>query len=252
MIKGVLLDLSGVIYIGNRLIAGAIDAIDQLRNNDLHIQYITNTTRNTRVSIVKKLAAMNLVIPENQLFTAPIAARSYIKKKKLNPYLLIHPNLIPEFSEFDNNNYDSVLIGDAGLDFTYEKLNKAFRILFEGAPLLAMGDNRYFKEEDGFSLDAGPFVHALELASSTKAIVLGKPSKEFFFEAIKNFHCKPDQVVMVGDDVEADVIGALTSGLQAILVQTGKYRPSDEQVLQGSSAYVVSNISSAAELIISL
>ncbi len=113
-----------------------------------------------------------------------------------------------------------------------------------------MGKNRYFKEADGFSLDAGAFVHALEMASGINAIVLGKPAKEFFLQAIKDFNCSPKEVVMVGDDVEADVNGALSAGLQSILVQTGKYRISDDQLIQNSSARIASNISVAVDLIL--
>ena len=251
MVKGVLLDLSGVLYIGNKLLPNALSSVNSLNKQNIPIRFITNTTRSTRDDLLKKLSNKGLKIPKEQLFTAPLAAHQYIKAKKLTPYLLIHPNLRPEFSDFYNENFDSVLLGDAGLEFTYEKLNKAFRILFEGAPLYAMGDNRYFKEEDGISLDAGPFVHALEYACGARATVLGKPAKEFFLQAIKDFHCTPDQVVMVGDDVDADVNGALFAGLQAILVQTGKYRPPDNQRIQDSSTQVVADIGEAVNLIMS-
>ena len=251
MIKGVLLDLSGVVYIGDHLIDGALKAINKLHANHIPLRFITNTSRSTRSEIVIKLATMNLEIPEDQLFTAPMAAKSYVKENKLNPYLLIHPNLLSEFSEFGDQNFDSVLLGDAGSSFTYESLNRAFRILLTGKPLIAMGENRYFKEEDGFSLDAGPFVHALESASGAKATILGKPAKEFFLAAIKDFHCTPNQVVMVGDDVEADVNGALSAGLQSILVQTGKYRTTDDQLIQNASAHIASDIGEAVDLIIS-
>ncbi len=250
MIKGVLLDLSGVIYIGDHLIEGALKAINKLHANHIALRFITNTTRSTRTAIVTKLASMNLDIPKDQIFTAPMAAKSYAKENNLHPYLLIHPNLLPEFSEFDDQNFDSVLLGDAGSSFTYESLNKAFRILFTGKPLIAMGENRYFKEADGFSLDAGPFVRALETASGINAIVLGKPAKEFFLQAIKDFNCSPKQVVMVGDDVEADVNGALSAGLQSILVQTGKYRSSDDQLIQNASARIASDIGTAVDMIL--
>ena len=250
MINGVLLDLSGVVYIGDHLIEGALKAIQTLQTNHIPIRYITNTTRSTSSDITSKLTSMNLDIAEDQLFTASLAAKNYTKENNLKPYLLIHPNLLSDFSEFDAENYDSVLLGDAGSNFTYESLNKAFRILLKGKPLIAMGKNRYFKEIDGFSLDAGPFVHALEIASGINAVVIGKPAKEFFLQAIKDFNCSPKQVVMIGDDVDADVIGAMSAGLQSILVQTGKYRASDNMKIQNSSARIASNISSAVDIIL--
>ena len=249
MIKGVLLDLSGVLYIGNRLLPGASDAMQHLVKNNLPVRFITNTTRSTRGAMLEKLATMHLRVAQDELFTAAIAARNYIKRKNLSPYLLLHANLFPEFSEYNHQEFDSVLLGDAGTGFTYEKLNKAFRLLMNGAPLFAMGDNLYFKEEDGFSLDAGPFVRALEAASGVKATVLGKPAKKFFLEAIQDFRCAPEEVVMVGDDVEADVNGASAAGLQAILVKTGKYRSGDDQRVRDPDARVAEHIAQAVEWI---
>ncbi len=248
-IKGVLLDLYGVLYIGDDLLPHALSSIEQLKKSGIPYQFITNTTRTTRDNLLQSLSSKGLVIPKEQIFTAPIATSKYLKENSLNPYLLIHPNLLVEFLEFKNSNYNAVVVGDAGTDFNYNNLNLAFRILFEGAPLIAMGMNQYFKESGGFSLDAGPFVKALEYASGKKATILGKPSKEFFLKAIEEFDCVPDQVVMVGDDVYADINGATDAGLQAILVKTGKYTPQDDQQIKSDNVQVVDNIKDAVHTI---
>ena len=244
-IRGVLLDLSGVLYVGNKLLPNALESMDLLRKLEIPHCFITNTTRSTRNNLLISLAKKGIDIPEDSLFTAPLAAQQYIKNHNLTPFLLIHPDLHPEFSEFTGQQYDAVLLGDAGSAFTYENLNTAFRILLDGAKFIAMGDNRYFKEEAGFSLDAGPFVRALEFACQSSATVVGKPSKEFFLSAIKDFGCLPEQVVMIGDDVEADINGATAAKLQGILVQTGKYRDNDDQRITSPSTKIVKNIGDA-------
>jgi HAD superfamily hydrolase (TIGR01458 family) len=101
-------------------------------------------------------------------------------------------------------------------------------LLLVGAPLLAIASNRYFKDFDGLSLDAGPFIAALEYAAQVEANVFGKPAPAFFDAVLADLGAAPDETVMIGDDVEADVNGALAVGLQAILVRTGKYRAGDE------------------------
>ena len=98
-------------------------------------------------------------------------------------------------------------------------------------------------------LDAGPFVHALEYASGNKATVIGKPSRDFYLAAVRSVGCEPDETVMVGDDVEADVLGAVAAGLQGILVKTGKYRQGDEQKIR-DSALCVDNIYNAVEYVL--
>ena len=134
----------------------------------------------------------------------------------------------PDFDGLDLHEPNAVVVGDAGEHFSYAGLNRAFRLLQAGAPLLALGRNRYFKEADGLSLDAGPFVAALEYAAGVSAELLGKPAPALFAQALRALGCNPDQAVMIGDDVEADVNGALAAGLGGILVRTGKYRPGDE------------------------
>lgn len=247
--RGILLDLSGVLYTGDNPVAGAINAIAKLSETGLPVRYITNTTRSPRHTIIERLGKMGFHISAEEVFTAPIAARQYLESSHLYPYLLIHPNLVSEFENSEDHEFNAVLVGDAAEGFSYEHMNQAFRLLLEGAPLYAMGINRYFKEGDKFSLDAGPFVHALEYASNTQATVIGKPAREFYLSAVESLGCEPQQTVMVGDDVESDVLGAVAADLQGILVRTGKYRQGDEQKLE-KNAECVADISEAVELIL--
>ncbi|MFQ5546308.1 MAG: TIGR01458 family HAD-type hydrolase, partial [Acidiferrobacterales bacterium] len=242
MIGGILLDLAGVLYVGDTPLPGAREAIERLHHARLPTRYLTNTTRSTRRAILNRLSRMGLSIPPYSIYTAPLAARRYVESHGLRPYLLIHPNLKAEFAEFGEGPYNAVLVGDGGNAFTYERLNYAFRLLLEGAPLLAMGNNRYFKERDGFSLDVGPFVTALEYAAGVRAKILGKPAPDFFQAAVADLGCKADEVMMVGDDVAADVIGAVSAGLQGLLVKTGKYRPGDEDQLKSANADVLPDV----------
>ena len=130
------------------------------------------------------------------------------------------------------------MVGDAGDHLRYAGINQAFRLLKAGAPLLALGRNRYFKETDGLSMDAGPFVAALEYAAGVSAELLGKPAPALFAAALRPLGCIPAQAVMIGDDVEADVNGALAAGLGGILVRTGKFRPGDEMRLAAGGTVV--------------
>jgi ribonucleotide monophosphatase NagD (HAD superfamily) len=86
---------------------------------------------------------------------------------------------------------------------------------------------RYWQAADGISLDVAPFVAALEHASGRRAVVLGKPAKPFFVAAVERLGLPAGEVVMVGDDAQADVQGAQAAGLRGVLVKTGKFRPTD-------------------------
>jgi HAD superfamily hydrolase (TIGR01458 family) len=251
MIRGVLFDLSGVLYVGQHAVPGALKSLEKLRQAGLPIRFVTNVTRSPAAEIQRRLAEMGFIISPDELITAPRAARAHLIAHGLCPFLLIHPALEPEFADLVKGSPNAVLLGDAGEGFNYANLNFAFRLLIEDAALLAMGNNHYFQDEDGLSLDIGPFVAALEYASGKSAVILGKPSPHFFLAAVENLGCEASDTVMVGDDAQADVDGALAAGLQGILVRTGKYREGDETKISRPGAKVFAEINAATDWILS-
>ncbi len=250
MISGLLLDLSGVLYIDNKPVEGAKESLLRLQKLDIPLRYVTNTTRTPRVKIHQQLNELGFDIHLSELYTAPMAARAYLDAHNLSPYMLIHPDLEHEFTGFNKEPYNAVLIGDAEQGFTYNNMNKAFRLLIQGFPFIAMGKNRYFMQHDGLSIDAGAFVTALEYAADTKAIITGKPDPEFFLAAVNDMNSNVESTFMIGDDVDADINAAINAGLGAILVQTGKYRESDEDRIKQPSAICVQDFNHAVDWVI--
>jgi HAD superfamily hydrolase (TIGR01458 family) len=249
MIDAVLFDLSGVLYIGDAALPGALDSIEKLNKSGIPMRFVTNTTRSPRKVILNKLENMGFDISGDDLFTAPIATHTYLRSNNLSPFLLVHPDLEQDFADLVSDEPNAVVLGDAAQGFSYDNMNEAFRLLMEGAPLIAMGKNQYFREADGLSLDMGPFVVALEFAANTESIIIGKPAQAFFETAVSSLGCQTENVVMIGDDVKSDVIGGLESGLQGILVRTGKYQSGDEDQLQGRGV-CVEDISAAVNWIL--
>ncbi len=245
MIRAVLFDLSGVLYIGDEAVPGAVDALARLASAKIPVAFVTNVSQKPRALLLEQLQRLGLPITSEALLTAPDAARTYLRAHRLSPYLIVHAAIEHEFSDFAGSRPDAVLLGDAGDGFTHARLNQAFRLMMDGAPLLAMGNNRYFRDVDGLSLDIGPYVAALEYAADRRAVLLGKPAAAFFNAALERLGCSPDEAVMIGDDAEADVEGALRAGLHAILVRTGKYRAGDEHRIRIPGAVVCADVGAA-------
>jgi phospholysine phosphohistidine inorganic pyrophosphate phosphatase len=172
--------------------------------------------------------SLGFEVEEVEIFTPARAAAGLIGDKSCFP--LVDESLLEDLEgvTLAGDRPDYVLVGDLGKGFTFDRLNAAFRCLMDGAELLALQKNRYWRKEDGLSLDAGPFVAALEYASGKNAAVIGKPEKGFFRLALEELGLGPHEVAMVGDDAEADVAGAQAAGLRGVLVKTGKYRPGVE------------------------
>lgn len=251
MIRHVLLDLAGVIYDGDRPIEGAVEAVARLRDAGFGLRFLTNTTRMPRRELLRRLHSMGLPIAEAELFTPAQAARDWLTARKLTPHLLVHPALLEDFAGLPPGEVEAVVVGDAAQGFSYDALNAAFRKLIEGAAFVALARNRSFKDDDGgLSLDTGAFVVALEYASRSEAVLLGKPAPDFFCGALASLGSDGKDTVMVGDDAEADVAGALAAGLgAALLVRTGKYRPGDETKAKPSPSETVADLAAAVQWI---
>lgn len=246
-IDGVLIDLGGVIYVGDHALPGAIAAVERLRAADLPLRFLTNTTRMSKRGIIARLSEMGLPLGADDLFTPADAARAWLAQNRLAAHLLVHPDLEEDFAGLTEGEAQAVVVGDAGEAFSYAAMNAAFRSLIAAAPLLALARNRSFRDDDHeLSLDAGAFVSGLEYAADCEAVLMGKPSPAFFATALASMDCTAERAVMIGDDVESDVVGALSAGLGgAFLVRAGKYRPGDEDRAAQPPSAVVDDFAAA-------
>ncbi|MDQ8203770.1 TIGR01458 family HAD-type hydrolase [Pelagicoccus sp. SDUM812003] len=226
--KGYLLDMDGVFYVGGKLLDGARSCLRELQKRDIPFRFVTNTTTKTKVELMEKLEGLGLPVEASCLFTAVSATKRFLESRgSPSLHLLVRDTVKKEFSRFelDADTPDYVVIGDIGANWDYETLNDVFNMLMRGSKLLCMHRNKFWQDENGLRMDIGAFVAALEHVSDQKATVVGKPTSSFFQQAVGSMELEVDQVAMVGDDIEADVGGAQSSGLQGVLVKTGKYRP---------------------------
>ena len=223
--KGLLIDLDGTLYVEGVPIPGARDALLRLGAAGVPYRYVTNTTRKPRREVVSRLQNLGFPAREDLILAPAVAANALLEGKRC--HALVAEALLEDLADVDivgNSPAEHVLVGDLGYGFDYTRLNRAFRLLMDGAGLVALQRNRFWQEADGLSLDAGPFVAALEYASGKTATVVGKPEPAFFEAALRDLGLESKDMAMVGDDAESDVAGARRAGLQGIQVRTGKYR----------------------------
>jgi HAD superfamily hydrolase (TIGR01458 family) len=246
--EALLLDLSGVIYVQDELVPGAAEALTRLRESGIPIRLVTNTTMRPRRSILERLERLGIEADPSELLTpATLAARRCEESGYESVELVVLDELREDLEgiEQKGDSADAVIVGDLGDRWDYEVLNRAFRRLMDGAELIALQKNRYWETAEGLSLDAGPFVAALEFAIGREAEVVGKPAPSFFELALGDHGVTADHAAMVGDDVEADVGGALEAGIAGILVRTGKYR---EDEVKASGIEPTATVDSIADV----
>ena len=211
-VKAVLIDLAGVLHTGDEALAGAVPALKRLRGAGLALRFLTNTTRTPGSVLFTKLCRMGFELSAGEIQTAALAARTVVRERGLRPHWMVHPNIAAEMGP-DAAEPDVVVLGDMGEHFSYAGLNRAFRLLMQGCPLIAMARNRYFMESDGLALDMGAFVAGLEYSAGVKAEIVGKPAPAFFAAALAELGVTADQAVLIGDDLSDDIGGAQAAGL---------------------------------------
>jgi ribonucleotide monophosphatase NagD (HAD superfamily) len=54
MVRGVLLDLAGVVYEGDHVLPGAIEAVHEIHSAGLPIRFVTNTTTKTQKALLTR------------------------------------------------------------------------------------------------------------------------------------------------------------------------------------------------------
>jgi HAD superfamily hydrolase (TIGR01458 family) len=245
-----LIDIDGVLHVGPEPIEGAREALAQLRGRGIPFRLVTNTTSRSRRLIVERLVAMGFDVEQREVLTpATLAVRHCRERGYVRVALHVAEALqedLQELAPAQEGDVQAVILGDLGQDFTYARLNSIFQQLQGGAELVALQRNRAWQTEHGLVLDAGPFVVALEYATGRDAVVTGKPSPTFFAAALGELGLpRGAAVAMVGDDVEADVAGAIEAGLDGVLVRTGKFR---QDTLESSSVLPTLVWDSIAEL----
>jgi phospholysine phosphohistidine inorganic pyrophosphate phosphatase len=231
-IKGLLINLDGVVFNDTVLMEGAAESIRWLQEKKIPYRFISNTTMKSRETLCQKLMAFGISSKKEDIFSAVYAAVVYIQKSgKKKCHLLLMEDAIQEFSGFDMQEQkpDFVVIGDLGKNLNFELMNTALRMLLSGAELIALQKNPYSISDQGYTLDTGAVVAMLEFSSGKKSQIMGKPSPHFFALVLDDLKLAPENVVIIGNDIESDIKGAQRMGIRGVLVNTGKYQPDELQ-----------------------
>jgi len=227
-VRGIVLDMEGVLHVDWHPIDGSAEAVERLAGAGMALGVLTNTTGRTRAEIAERLAAMGFALPAERIITAASASADRLRSEHpgARVFAMVEAGVAADLEGIalvdDPAEADVVLLGGPDESWTYGRLNGVFRALRTGVPLVAMQRNRWWPTAEGASLDAGMFVVGLEYAASVTAEVVGKPSPAIYRTACDLLGVAPEQAMMVGDDPESDLAPATGIGMRTCLVRTGK------------------------------
>jgi len=253
-VRLVILDLDGVVYRGTEPIAGAADLVEWLHAQGILVRFATNNSMVARAAYVERLAAMGIRADADEIVTSTTATVAHLalhapdvrsvlvvggagmelELAAAGLHVVMAGSAAPDgyLGGALDRAYDAVVVGlDPQLD--YARLAVAMTAVVGGARLIATNADTRYPTAAGFLPGAGSIVAALAIATGVTPEVIGKPAPAMFQAILDASGVSAANAVVVGDNPEADVVGAHRAGIAAILVLTGVTTEAVAQRLDG-------------------
>lgn len=267
-VGGVLFDIDGVLVTSWRAIPGAAEALRVLADHQVPRCYLTNTTTLTRAQIASTLREAGMDVEPDEVTTAAALTADYVRTKYPGArcFLVNNGQIADDMPGIDiiassaiggpghSETPDVILLGGAGPEYCHLTLSRVYEWMSAGVPVVAMHRSTAWNTAEGLRVDTGMYLLGLEETSGRKATAVGKPAPAGFLNAAVRLGVEPDEMYMVGDDLNNDVLAAQVVGMTGVLVRTGKFQQSaldrwaaDEFAMQPN--HVIDSVAELPELL---
>ncbi|WP_010480015.1 HAD-IIA family hydrolase [Thermococcus zilligii] len=231
---GLIFDMDGVIYRGNRPVEGAKELIDFLKRRGIPFIFLTNNSTRDPSMYREKLLSMGIDVPEDRIVTSGLAARLYMEKhfRPGRVFVIGGEGLLREMERLGwgvievekarNGGWKEIEYVVVGLDpsLTYEKLKYATLAIRNGAKFIGTNPDTTYPAEEGLYPGAGAIIAAIKAATDTEPLIIGKPNGPVY-EVAREKLGEVEEIWMVGDRLDTDIAFAKRFGMKAVMVLTG-------------------------------
>lgn len=226
-IRHLLIDLDGVLYLGNSAIPGAVDFIAWLRTRGLGFRLVTNNATLTPEQYVDKLALMGIRVAAEEVFTSSLATALYLQAEGARgqrAYVIGERGLQRALAnagiKIQESEPEWVVVGlDRSL--TYDKLKHATLAIAAGARFVGTNPDTSLPAAEGLLPGAGSILAAITAATGVTPRVIGKPQPTMLELAMEALGGTLSNCAMLGDRLDTDIEGAVRFGMPSIMVLTG-------------------------------
>jgi HAD superfamily hydrolase (TIGR01458 family) len=228
---GVIFDVDGVLEYQGNVYPGAVELLEELRRSGADVRILTNSTLKSRRSAALKLRNKGFPVDDEQVVTASYASAQYLRDHRARScWVMLKGEGIEEFHDLpqDPERPDYLVLGDCRDEFNFVNMNRALKLLMNGARLIVMIPEMVDSSMGDLELTVGAYGRMLEEAAKTQAVYIGKPNQYIFDIALSGMRVGDrGRVLVVGDKVSTDIRGAQQAGARSALIKTGEYREGD-------------------------
>ncbi len=249
-IQGLISDMDGVLWRGREPMPGLIEFFAFLRQANIRVALATNNASKTSLDYVQRLAGMGVQVSRAEILCAAEVtaehlatimpgARIFVIGETPLEHALAERGLVvvPE----DAAQADAVVVG-WNRNLTWNKLARATQLIRGGARFVGTNADRTWPSEDGLLPGNGANLAFLQAATDVEPLIIGKPGKAMFDQALARVGLDATSVAMLGDRLETDIEGGYRAGLMTIFVCSGVHTRQEAERYPAQPDLIFENI----------
>ena len=230
--KAFIIDMDGVIYHGNRLLKGSVEFVEYLEREGKRFLFLTNSSERSPIELSQKLERLGIMVEPEHFYTSALATASFLASQRPggSVFVIGEPGLIQALYDagftMNNVNPDYVIVGE-GRGYSLEALERAVRLVINGARLIGTNPDISGPTEHGIVPACGSLVAPIELAAGKKAYFIGKPNPLMMRHGLRRLNSRREDTVIIGDRMDTDIVAGVESDIETVLVLSGVTQEKD-------------------------
>jgi NagD protein len=225
-LENFLIDMDGVLLHGEVPIPGAAEFLARLEAKGVRYLVLTNNSLYTQRDLRSRLQRVGLAIPEKAIYTSAMATARFMQAQhpRGTAFVLGESGLTTALHDIGYTLVDSqpdyVVVGETHA-YSFERITRAVRLILAGARFIATNRDVAGPSTGGLVPATGAVAALIASATGRAPYFIGKPNPLMMRTALNTIDAHSEHSVMIGDNMDTDIIAGVESGMETILVLSG-------------------------------